>query len=106
MELWMVGLALAALLVVAARDVGRPGNASGSGLLCLRAVGGLGLGTMAVLALRSGQPQAALVAAAGAAPLLAGLIASGRGRRLARPAALRRGAPAVADSRYEERRAA
>jgi hypothetical protein len=102
----MVGLALAALLVVAARDVGRPGNASGSGLLCLRAVGGLGLGAMALLALVSGQPQAALVAGAGAAPLLAALIASGRGRRLTRPAALMRDAPAIADSGYEERRAA
>lgn len=110
MELWTVGLALSALLVVAARDVGRPGNASAVGLLCLRAVGGLGLAAMALLALRYGRPQAAMVAALGAAPLLAGLVGSGRRRRLARPTVAAPGTATVGDPSYtaaaRERRAA
>ena len=107
MELWMVGLALSALLVVAARDVGRPGNASAIGLLCLRAVGGLGLAAMAVLALRAGQPVAALVAGIGAAPLIGGL-AGARRSRSAHPVRATAGAQTGADAPYaaEERRAA
>ncbi len=80
-ELWTVGLALAAILVVAVRDAGRPGNCSPLGLACLRAVGGLGLVSMALVALRSGEPLAAMIAAAGAAPLLTGLLASVLRRR-------------------------
>jgi len=109
-ELWMVGLALSALLVVAARDVGRPGNASAAGLLGLRAVGGLGLGAMALLAVGAGHPIAALVAGLGAAPLLAGLTAAALRKRRARPSAPARATTVFADPRHagaaEERRAA
>ena len=110
MELWMVGLALAALLVVSARDVGRPGRASAEGLLGLRAIGGLGLGAMAVMAVGSGHPIAAVVAGLGAAPLLAGLAAPlVRGRRVRLLAPVPR-TVVVPDSRdaspVEERRAA
>ena len=107
-ELWMVGLALSAVLAVAARDVGRPGNASAIGLRCLRAVGGLGLAAMAFLALRAGHPLAALVAAAGAAPLVGGLVGSRRAGRLVRPSPASRDVSARADAApaAEERRAA
>lgn len=110
MELWMVGLALSSLLVVAARDVGRPGRASAAGLIGLRAIGGAGLGTMALLALASGRPIAAVVGGLGAAPLLGGLVAPLLRRRLARPLAPARASAVVADTHYaprsEERRAA
>ncbi len=81
MEMWMVGLALTALLAVAARDVGRAGTASGPGLLCLRGVGGVGLAAMALVALRGGHPEAALVAALGAAPLAGSLVSAAHGWR-------------------------
>jgi hypothetical protein len=75
MDWWMLGLALAALLALSAWDVGRPGRAERSALLLMRAVGGLGLIAMAALALQAGSDLGALVAAAGAAPLLLGLLA-------------------------------
>ena len=75
MEWWMLGLALAALLALSAWDVGRPGRAERSALLLMRAVGGLGLIAMAALARQAGSDLGALVAAAGAAPLLLGLLA-------------------------------
>ena len=110
MELWMVGLALSTLLVAAARDVGRPGRASAAGLAGLRAIGGTGLGVMALLALASGHPIAAAVGGLGAVPLLAGLVAPLLRTRLARPLAPGRANPAVAEARYpapaQERRAA
>ena len=81
MDWWMVGLALAALVAVAAWDVGRADRAVPSALLALRAVGGLGLTAMAALSLSVGAREAALVAAVAAAPLLVGLL------RAARPAA-------------------
>lgn len=74
MDWWMLGLALAVLLAVSAWDVGRPGRAERSALLLMRAVGGLGLIAMAALALEAGSDLGALVAAAGAAPLLLGLL--------------------------------
>jgi len=74
MDLWMLGLALAALLALSAWDVGRPERAERSALLLLRAVGGLGLIAMAALALQAGSDLGALVAAAGAAPLLLGML--------------------------------
>ena len=74
MEWWMLGLALAALLALSAWDVGRPGRAERSALLLMRAVGGLGLIAMAALALQAGSDLGALVAAAGAAPLLLGML--------------------------------
>ncbi len=93
MQLWMVGLALSVLVAVAAWDVGRPGNASPSSLLALRAIGGLGLVAMAALALSFGAEEAAGVAALGAAPLIFGLLRNTRAgrRRGQRPDA--RGAP-------------
>jgi hypothetical protein len=109
-ELWMVGLALSALLVVAARDVGRPGRASAAGLAGLRAVGGTGLAAMALLAIASGHPIAAAVGALGAAPLLGGLVAPLLRRRLARTVAPARAGATLTGTRYaapaEERRAA
>ena len=89
MDLWMLGLALAALLALSAWDVGRPEKAERSALLLLRAVGGLGLIAMAALALQAGSDLGALVAAAGAAPLLLGML----GGALREP---RRSAPARA----------
>ncbi len=70
----MVGLALSALVALAAWDVGRPGNASPSALLALRAVGGLGLVAMAALSLSFGAEDAAAVAGVAAAPLIIGLL--------------------------------
>ena len=110
MELWMVGLALAALLALAARDVGRRGDATAAGLAGLRAVGGAGLGAMAVLALAGGSPIAAGIAALGAAPLLAGLAAPAVRRVRRRPHAPRAETRVIPDPRFavpaEERRAA
>lgn len=108
MEMWMIGLALAALLVAAARDVGRADEVSALGLLCLRGVGGAVLLLMAVLAVRGGHPAAAVVGTAGATPLLAGLT---RSRRRARVAPALRDAPIPAGVRTAtadapERRAA
>jgi hypothetical protein len=74
MDWWMLGVALAALLALGAWDVGRRGRAERSALLLMRAVGGLGLMAMAALALEAGSDLGALVAAAGAAPLLLGLL--------------------------------
>lgn len=74
MDWWMLGLALAVLLAVSAWDVGRRGRAERSALLLMRAVGGLGLIAMAALALEAGSDLGALVAAAGAAPLLLDLL--------------------------------
>ena len=110
-ELWMVGLALAALLVLSARDVGRPGRASAEGLLALRLIGGAGLGATAALALASGSPTAALVAGRGAVPLLSGLVVPLMRRQRAAVAVAPRETTVVADPRYaapvaEERRAA
>jgi len=100
-ELWMVGIGLSALLVVAARDVARPGRSSAGALLCLRAVGGLGLGAMALVALRGGAPAAALVAMLGAVPLLAPLGRAAAGsRRATRPEA--RASMAAVGSRRDE----
>lgn len=110
MDLWIVGLALSALLIVSARDVGRPGRASAEGLLGLRVIGGLGLGAMALLAGASGEPIAAMVAGLGAAPLLAGLAAPLARRSRARLSEPARETVVVPDPRYaapvEERRAA
>ena len=74
MDWWMLGLALAALLALSAWDVGRPERAERSALLLMRAVGGLGLIAMAALAREAGSDLGALVAAAGAAPLLLGML--------------------------------
>jgi hypothetical protein len=108
-ELGIIGLALSALLAVAARDVGRPGRASPAGLLGLRVVGGAGLTAMAVTAVLTGYPLAALVAALGAAPLVAGVAAPVLRRRAAPPVTARETLVAP-DPRYaataEERRAA
>jgi hypothetical protein len=82
---WTAGLALPALLAWAAWDVGRPGRASAPALLTMRAVGGLGLMTLAALALDAGARHGALVAAAGALALLGGLLG-----RLRQPAEERR----------------
>jgi predicted lipid-binding transport protein (Tim44 family) len=102
-ELWMVGIGLSALLVVAARDVARPGRSSAGALLCLRAVGGLGLGAMALVALRSGAPAAALIAMLGAVPLLAPLGRAAAGsRRATQPEAVGRAAMAATGSRHDE----
>lgn len=108
MELWMVGLALAALLGLSARDVGRPGRASTEGLLGLRLIGGVGLGAMAALALASGRPVAALVAGLGATPLLAGLVVPLTRRQRATVVSAPRETTVLPDPRYlaEERRAA
>ncbi len=110
MEWWMAGLALAALVALAARDVGRPGRAEGAALLMMRAVGGLGLVAMAALALRAGSPEGALVAAVAACPLLIGLtggILRARPERAEAPVELRRhDAPAAEAAPDEERRAA
>jgi hypothetical protein len=108
----MAGLALSALVGLAARDVGRPGRATEPALLLLRAVGGLGLVAMAALSLRAGSPEGAAVAGAAALPLLVGLtggVLRARPERRERPApvALPRtgsGAPPAAERR--ERRAA
>lgn len=109
MELGMIGLALSALLAVAARDVGRPGRSSPAGLLGLRVIGGAGLAVMAAMAVVAGNPVAALVAALGAAPLLAGLAAPALRRRATRAVVVRETLVAP-DPRYaapaEERRAA
>lgn len=108
MQWWMVGLALAALVAVAAWDVGRGERASAAALLALRAVGGLGLTAMAALSLSLGAREAAAVAAVAAAPLLLALM---RGPRQARheapvvvPAPTE--APASVAIPDEERRAA
>jgi hypothetical protein len=93
MELWMLGLALAALLALSAWDVGRPGKAERPALLLMRAVGGLGLIAMAALARQAGSGLGALVAAAGAAPLLLGML--GGALREPRRSAQRRQAPAA-----------
>ncbi|HMO00131.1 MAG TPA: hypothetical protein PKD59_12020 [Miltoncostaeaceae bacterium] len=74
MDWWMLGVALAVLLAWSAWDVGRPARAERSALLLMRTVGGLGLIAMAALALEAGSDLGALVAAAGAAPLLLGLL--------------------------------
>lgn len=108
MQLAIIGLALSALLAVAVRDVGRPGRASAAGLLGLRAVGGAGLAAMAVTALVTGYPLAAMVAAIGATPLVSGLAAPALRRRLSPPVAVRE-TLVVPDPGYataEERRAA
>ncbi len=108
MQWWMVGLALAVLVAVAAWDVGRPGRASASALLALRALGGLGLTAMAALALSFGAREAAAVAAVAAAPLLVGLMRAPR--RTEREAAVVVPAPSAAPEPAalpdEERRAA
>ena len=111
MELWMVGLALAALLLLSARDAGRPGRASAEGLLGLRLIGGVGLGAMAALALAADSPTAALVAGLGAAPLLSGLVVPLLRRGRAPLAAAPHETTVLPDPRYaapvaEERRAA
>jgi hypothetical protein len=93
MELWMMGLALAALLALSAWDVGRPGRAEKPAMLLMRAVGGLGLIAMAALARQAGSGLGALVAAAGAAPLLLGML--GGALREPRRSAGRRPAPAA-----------
>ncbi len=109
MDWWMAGLALALLVALGARDVGRPGVTSGPALLLLRAVGGLGLVAMAALALRAGSPEGALVAAVAALPLLAGLTG---GMLRARPEvrtarlAVARARPPAAARQAEERREA
>lgn len=109
MQLAIIGLALSALLAIAVRDVGRPGRASSAGLLGLRVVGGGGLAAMAVTAVVTGYPLAAMVAAIGAAPLVSGLAAPALRRRLAPPVAARETlvapGPRVAAT-AEERRAA
>ena len=74
MDWWMLGLALAVLLALSAWDVGRAGRADRSALLLMRAVGGLGLIAMAALALQAGSGAGAMVAAAGGAPLLLGML--------------------------------
>jgi hypothetical protein len=104
----MAGLALVALLAWAAWDVGRPGRASAPALLALRAIGGLGLVAMAAHALSAGAPQAALVAGAGACPLLLGLLGPLRDREAARGARIAERVPAPDDRAEvpEERRAA
>jgi hypothetical protein len=113
MDWWMLGLALAALLALSAWDVGRPGRAERPALLLMRAVGGLGLIAMAALALEAGSDVGAVVAAAGAAPLLLGML--GGALREPRRAAPPRPVPAprvrpVAEARpapaEDERRAA
>ena len=113
MDWWMLGLALAALLALSAWDVGRPGRAERSALLLMRAVGGLGLIAMAALALQAGSDLGALVAAAGAAPLLLGMLGGAlrEPRRSATPRSVPaprvRPAEAEAAARAdEERRAA
>lgn len=106
---WMAGLALALLVGLGARDVGRPGVASGPALLLLRAVGGLGLVAMAALALRADAPRAALVAAVAALPLLAGLTGGmlrTRPERRTAPVALPRPDAAPAETAGRERREA
>jgi hypothetical protein len=106
----MVGLALSVLVAVAAWDVGRPGNASPSALLALRAIGGLGLVAMAALALSFGAEQAAGVAAVGAAPLIFGLMRGARAAdaevTVATPAAPPADGAADAPADEQERRAA
>lgn len=93
----MVGAGLAALLAPAAWDVGRPGRVEPSALLALRAIGGLGLTALAALALQSGATAGALVAGAGAAPLLLGTLA-GAVREPRRARAEEAGAPVAADA--------
>lgn len=109
MSWWWAGLALAALLALAAWDVGRPGRASRPALLVMRAVGGLALVAMAANALAAGSREAAIVAAAGAAPLVAGVFPRALQSRAER-ARTRAPAPAPAPARErapaEERRAA
>lgn len=97
MELWMLGIALAALVALSAWDVGRPGRAERPALLLMRAVGGLGLIAMAALARQAGSGLGALVAAAGAAPLLLGML--GGALREPRRSAQRRPAPTAATAR-------
>jgi len=109
-EWWIAGLALSALVGLAARDVGRPGRASAPALLVLRAVGGLGLVAMAALSLAAGSPQGALVAGVAAFPLLVGLtggILRARPESRDRPVPLpRQSAGPVAVAERQERRAA
>lgn len=109
----MAGLALSALVAIAARDVGRPGRATEPALLLLRALGGLGLVAMAALSLRAGSPGGAAVAGAAALPLLAGLtggVLRARPERAGRPAAPvalpRAGAGAAPAAGRDGRRAA
>jgi hypothetical protein len=106
----MAGLALALLVALGARDVGRPGVASGPALLVLRAVGGLGLVAMAALALRADSPEGALVAAVAALPLLAGLtgglLRARPETRTARLVVARAQAPPASDAAAERREAA
>jgi hypothetical protein len=111
MDLWMLGVALSALVVLGVWDVGRPGRAEPSAQLFLRAVGGLGLVAMAGLALQAGSSAGALVAAAAAAPLLLGLLGGAlrepRQKPVARPStAHREREQAPAPRPAEERRAA
>jgi hypothetical protein len=80
--------------------VGRPGKAERPALLLMRAVGGLGLIAMAALARQAGSGLGALVAAAGAAPLLLGML--GGALREPRRSAQRRQAPAARPRPAEE----
>jgi hypothetical protein len=93
--------------------VGRPGRAERSALLLMRAVGGLGLIAMAALALQAGSDVGAVVAAAGAAPLLLGMLGGAlrEPRRAAPPRPVpaprvRPAAPARPARAEDERRAA
>jgi hypothetical protein len=113
MDWWMLGVGLAALLALSAWDVGRPGRAEASALLLMRTVGGLGLIAMAALALQAGSDLGALVAAAGAAPLLLGLLGGAvrepRRSQAPRPVPAPRARPVEAQAAAaadEERRAA
>ena len=109
MEWWMAGLALSALVGLAARDVGRPGRASAPALLMLRAVGGLGLVAMAALSLRAGSSQGAVVAAVAAVPLLIGLtggLRRPRAERPSQPVAIPPAPAVTASADAEEQRAA
>ena len=107
MQWWMAGVGLAVVLAWSARNLGRAGRTSASGLVTLRAVGSLGLLAMAVEALLTGFPVAASVAALAAAPLMAGLAVDARRARRARTAAHgARRAPARAADQALGRRAA
>jgi len=110
MDVWMLGVALSALVALGVWDVGRPGRAEPSALLLLRAVGGLGLVAMAALALQAGSSTGALVAGAAAAPLLLGLVGGAlrepREKPVADAPATDRERKAPAPLPAEERRAA
>ena len=110
MELWMLGVALSALVALGVWDVGRLARADPSALLLLRAVGGLGLVAMAALSLQAGSRAGALVAAAAAAPLLLSLVGGAlrepREKPVADLSAAHREREAPATLAPEERRAA